>query len=93
MNVTLSLPDPLIREARHRAVDRGISLSRYLSDLLAEHLSKSSAYEEARQRHLAAVASGEYDGAMKRMMADIDNAIDRGTNGKITWTRDELHER
>ena len=30
-NVTLSLPDDLLREARHLAVDQGVSLSRFVA--------------------------------------------------------------
>ncbi|SPF36572.1 hypothetical protein SBA4_190016 [Candidatus Sulfopaludibacter sp. SbA4] len=31
--------------------------------------------------------------ARRRFLARIRNAPDRGTAGKVTWTRDELHER
>lgn len=47
MNVTVSLPDELIREARHEAVDRGLSLSRYVAVVLEEQI-------EARRRRRAA---------------------------------------
>lgn len=30
-NVTISLPESLLREVRHLAVDRGLSLSRFLA--------------------------------------------------------------
>jgi predicted XRE-type DNA-binding protein len=32
-------------------------------------------------------------GAKQRLLRRIRNAPDRGTPGKISWTRDELHER
>lgn len=31
--------------------------------------------------------------AKRRFLSRIENAPDRGTQGAITWTRDELHER
>jgi hypothetical protein len=30
---------------------------------------------------------------MREFLERVRNAPDRGTGGKITWTRDELHER
>jgi hypothetical protein len=51
VNVTLSLPDDLLREARHDAVDRGLSLSRYLAEVLEEHLESRRRYREARNEH------------------------------------------
>jgi hypothetical protein len=38
VNVTVSLPEELLREARHEAVDHGLALSRYLAELLQERL-------------------------------------------------------
>jgi hypothetical protein len=43
MNVTLKLPDNLCREARHRAVDAGLSLSGWVSSLIAAELARNSA--------------------------------------------------
>lgn len=33
------------------------------------------------------------EAATRRILARIRNAPDRGTQGKITWTRDEVWER
>ena len=76
-NVTLSLPDDLLREARHLAVDHGLSLSRYLSLLLEEQVESARQYRAARDRQLQLLEKG----------------LNLGTQGKITWTREELHER
>lgn len=76
-NVTVSLPADLLREARHLAVDQGTSLSRFLAALIEERVASTRHYEEAR-------------GRQERMMRE---AVDHGTNGKIDWSRDELHER
>ena len=40
MNVTLKLKDELCREARHKAVDAGMSLSGWITELLQRELSK-----------------------------------------------------
>jgi hypothetical protein len=58
VNVTISLPDDLVREARHEAVDRGLSLSRYLAELLEQHLESQRRYREARERHRRTMAEG-----------------------------------
>jgi hypothetical protein len=76
-NVTVSLPADLLREARHLAVDQGLSLSRFLASLIEERIDWSRRYEEARVRQ-------------ERMMSESG---DHGTNGTIAWSRGELHER
>lgn len=38
MNVTLKLPDELVREARHRAVNQSKSLSSWMADLVSREL-------------------------------------------------------
>lgn len=38
MNVTIKIEDALCREARHRAVDRGLSLSGWIANLLRKEL-------------------------------------------------------
>jgi hypothetical protein len=58
VNVTLSLPDDLVREARHEAVDRGLSLSRYLAELLEHHLESRRRYREAQERMRRRMAEG-----------------------------------
>jgi hypothetical protein len=40
MNVTLKLPDELVREARHEAIDENISLSVLVKGLLEERIKK-----------------------------------------------------
>ncbi|TAK34308.1 MAG: CopG family transcriptional regulator [Chloroflexota bacterium] len=76
-NVTLSLPDDVLREARHLAVDHGLSLSRYLSLLLEEQVESARQYRAARDRQLRL----------------LEHGLNLGTQGKVTWTREELHER
>ncbi len=76
-NVTVSLPAELVREARHLAVDEGLSLSSYLATLLQERIESVRAYRQARDRQLRLLERG----------------LALGTHGKAPWSRDELHER
>jgi hypothetical protein len=75
--VTLTLPAELVREARAIAVDRGVSLSKYVAMLVEEQVAARRPYEEARERHRALLERG----------------LDLGTQGRIAWSRDSLHER
>ena len=76
-NVTITLPDCILREARHLAVDRGMSLSRYLASLLEQQVEAARRYRAAEVRQLQTLESG----------------VALGTAGQITWKREELHER
>jgi hypothetical protein len=76
-NVTLAIPKPILRKAKLIAVERQISLSGLLTQLIADLVERSDQYAEARQRHLAW----------------LEHGADLGTHGVITWTREELHER
>ena len=77
IEIIVSLPEELLREAEAVAVKRQISLSQLVADGLRELIARELAYEAARQRH----------------MKLLDQGLDLGTRGQITWTRDELHER
>ena len=76
-NVTLSLPGDLLREAKHLAVDQGVSLSRFLAIMLEERVTDSRRYQEAMERELRVLEKG----------------LPLGSHGQISWSRDELHER
>ena len=76
-NITLALPRWLLRKVKHLAVEREKSVSRLLAETLEELVTRNDAYAEARRRALH----------------DFEHPRDLGTFGKITWTRDELHER
>jgi hypothetical protein len=58
VNVTVSIPEGLLREARHEAVDRGLSLSRYLAELLEERLEARRRYRQAWQEQRALMERG-----------------------------------
>ncbi|WP_027717436.1 DUF6364 family protein [Desulfovirgula thermocuniculi] len=51
-NVTLSLPKEVLRRAKHIAIERGVSLSGLLTQLLEELTRKEDAYGRAKERHL-----------------------------------------
>jgi hypothetical protein len=76
-NITLSLPDDLLRQAKHLAVERGVSLSGLLAGFLEQLVVKDNAYQRS----------------AKRMRARLKKGIDLGTGGQVTWSRDELYER
>ena len=76
-NITLSLPEEDLREARILAARRGTSVSQLLARVLRETVERESGYDSARERSLALLREG----------------ADLGTGGHVTWSRDELHER
>jgi hypothetical protein len=76
-NITLSLPEEDLREARILAARRGTSVSQMLARMLREVVEQESGYARARDRSLAR----------------LDQGMDLGTNGHIGWSRDSIHER
>lgn len=76
-NITLALPADLLRRARILAVQRDTSVSRLLAALIEELVETETGYGLARQR------------SMTRLEQDL--AL--GTNGRVEWQRDDLHER
>lgn len=76
-NITLSIPRDVLRKAKHIAIERDTSLSGLLTSMLEDLVAKEDAYELSKQRQLTLLEEG----------------LDLGTNGKITWNREELHER
>jgi hypothetical protein len=76
-NVTLAIPKDILRKAKILAVQKNTSLSGLLTQTLADLVVHQEAYEQARRRNLILLKSG----------------FDLGTQGNITWKREELHER
>ena len=76
-NVTLTLPAHLLQEARHLAVDRGVSLSRFLAQLLEQEVNQTrrsgAAWERTRRR--------------------LEEGLGYEIGERIPWSRDDLHER
>ena len=76
-NVTLSLPEPLMRRFRVYAAQRNKSMSSVMTEAIKKMVDED----------------GSREAATRRILERIRNAPDRGTHGKITWTRDEVWER
>jgi len=76
-NVTLALPDDLLRQLKVIAAERDSSISAMLTTALRQIAEGEQGYEEAR----------------RGMLADLRKGYHLGTNGKIAWSRDSLHER
>jgi metal-responsive CopG/Arc/MetJ family transcriptional regulator len=77
VNVTVTLPENLIKQARHLAVERGMSLSALVADTIRSTVA----------------AETNRDTASQRMKEILSQRTDLGTKGHITFTREELHER
>ena len=77
-NVTLSLPEPLLRRFRVYAASRNQSMTKVMAEAITKMMMEP---EDDRAK------------ANRRIIARMKNAKDLGTGGVIRWTRDELHER
>jgi hypothetical protein len=76
-NVTLSIPDDLLRQLKITAAKQETSLSAMLTRTLRQIADEEDGYAEAR----------------RQMLRDLKKGYRLGTYGKIGWTRDDLHER
>lgn len=76
-NVTVALPKDVLRQVKVIAAKRGTSVSAILKEKLESLVREESDYEQAR----------------REFMAVVDKGFDLGTQGRASWTRDELHER
>jgi predicted transcriptional regulator len=76
-NVTLTLPEEILRRLRILAAQRDTSISALLTTVLSELVDQEDGYAEARDATIR----------------DLERGYDLGTRGQITWTRDSLHDR
>ena len=76
-NITLSLPKEILQKVKHIAIDRQTSVSGLLAKTLEEIVQKEDAYGRAKARQLTTMKKG----------------FDLGIKGKISWKREDLHER
>ena len=76
-NITLSLPKDILRKVKIIAVEEGTSVSALLTDILEEIVLRKERYQTAHRSHKAILERG----------------ADLGTEGSVSWTREELHER
>ena len=76
-NVTLSLPEPLLRRFKVYAASRDQSMTQLMTRALRTMMDRDCEVERAKCR------------TIERMRSSPS----RGTGGVITWTREEIHER
>jgi hypothetical protein len=76
-NVTISLPVPVLRKLRICAAKKSRSMSSLITEAVAKVVEDDDEYERAKRSFIA---------RLKNLPATT-------FGGKITWTRDELHER
>jgi hypothetical protein len=76
-NVTLSLPVKVLRQIKRIAIRRQTSVSNLLTQALEEMATREDDYARARSRHIAW----------------LEHSANLGTQGRITWSRESLHER
>jgi hypothetical protein len=76
-NITLSISKAVLQKVKIIAVKRGTSVSALMTGLLENLIDREEGYQAARRRHLE---------TLKR-----DHSMETG--GRITWRREDLHER
>jgi hypothetical protein len=76
-NVTLAIPKEILRKAKMLALEKNTSLSRLLTQTLVDLVTDKEGYEQARRQNLELLRKG----------------FDLGTQGNISWKREDLHER
>lgn len=76
-NITLSIPKDILVSIKVIAAKQGMPISCFMTRILEELASREEGYEAARRRHLIT----------------LENKLNLGTNGTLSWTREELHER
>jgi hypothetical protein len=76
-NLTLNLPEPLLRQFRVYAANHDQSMTQLLTLAIQRMLAEEDNWVTSK----------------RRMIERMRNAKDLGTNGVISWTRDEIHER
>jgi predicted transcriptional regulator len=76
-NITLSLPRALLKRVKRVAADRDTSVSALMTEALDRLADEDRRYSAARKQGLAAMRT----------------ARALGTQGRRTWSRDQLHER
>ena len=74
-NVTLSLPRPLLKQAKIIAASQDKSLSQLMRESLEEKVREEADYKKARTRQIRLLKKG----------------LDLGTGGQVKTSRDELH--
>ena len=67
-NVTVTMTPETAAKARARAAERGMSLSRFIGEVLREHLGRDSEYERAMRSYLSRGPFKELKGSRERYL-------------------------
>jgi plasmid stability protein len=78
MNVTIKISDEICRDARHRAVDAGRSLSGWVEEIIRKELSRTGPRE--RQTLLEALGNDRLSGA------DVDFPRDKSPAREVDFS-------
>jgi len=76
-NITLSIPKEILRKIKHLAVEKNTSVSGLLSQHLEDIVARNDAYKKAKISQ----------------MEIMKNGFDLIGEGRVSWTREDLHER
>jgi len=76
-NITLSLPKETLKKGKILAAKKGVSLNELIRELLQRTAENEEGYRISADRQIKRLKGG----------------IRLGTKGKISWQRDELHQR
>ncbi len=76
-NITLSLPKSLLKKAKIIAASKDKSMSELLRESLEDKVREATGYKKAMERQLKLLRKG----------------FDLGTKGRITISREEIHDR
>jgi hypothetical protein len=76
-NITLAIPKDILLKVKVIAAKQGTSISGFLTRILEEVIAREEGYQAARWRHLTL----------------LENQLTFGTEGAVSWTRTDLHER
>jgi hypothetical protein len=76
-NVTLSLPEPVLRRFRVFAAEHNQSMTSLMTRAIEKLMERDD----------------EYDKATRRLIERMRNAPSLGTNGTIPWKREDLYDR
>ena len=92
-NVTLSLPQTILRKAKKIASDQIRSLSALMVELLT-YLIAAKCPKNLRSAAIKlAEREDQYASARREYLALLALDTDLGANGSISWTRADLHDR
>lgn len=76
-NFTMALPESMLKDVKLLAVKKNTSVTKLMIYAMERLLAESNEYEQAKGNALRLLEQG----------------FDLGTNGNITWSREELYER